>query len=79
MMEIVAFTNFDIDGIHMPIVVRSSETYSILSFLSVAALFVSNLISLQMVMSSHYKEANSQLRKNGGGGPQSTKNDSENR
>jgi len=53
-IEIVAFTKFNIDGIHMPIVFRSSEAYSLLSFLSVAALFVSNLISLQMVMSSHY-------------------------
>ena len=61
-MEIVAFTKFNIDGVHMPIVFRSSETYSVLSFLSIAALFFSNLISLSMVMSSHYQSANAELR-----------------
>lgn len=60
-MEIVAFTKFNIDGVHMPIVFRSSAVYSLLSFVSVAALFVSNLISLNMVMSSHYQGINADL------------------
>ena len=75
-MEIVAFTKFNFDGIHMPIVFRSSDTiYCILSVFSIAALFLSYLISLQMVMSSHYKDANSKLRKSGS--TQSASNDSE--
>ena len=49
-LEIVAFTKYNIDGVHMLTFFRKSLFYVFLTFLSVGALFASYLISMSMVM-----------------------------
>lgn len=48
--EIVNFTKYNLDGVHMPSLIDQSLGYVILSFISVGALITSYLITINMVM-----------------------------
>ena len=50
-LEIFAFTNFNINGVHILTFLRESLLYVFLTLLSVGALSASYLISMSMVMS----------------------------
>ena len=48
--EIVNFTKYNLDGVHMPSLIDQSLGYVILSFISVGGLITSYLITINMVM-----------------------------